>query len=944
MRPIEITMSAFGPYAGEINLNMLELGEKGLYLITGDTGAGKTTIFDAICFALFGEASGGSREAAMLRSKYADADTPTFVDMSFAHGGKEYHIRRNPEYMRPAKRGDGLKKELPNAELTMPDGSVITKVKDVNAAVVELLGIDRGQFSQIAMLAQGDFLKLLLAETKERQEIFRKLFKTEFYQTLQNKLDDERKKSYIICQDAGKSVKQYVSGIVCEEEDPLIIEVDKAKAGEKTIDDTMELIERLLEQDYKLRDDAQSQIDQVDKELAVVNQNIGSARQLEKARTDLQKFEAELETELPHQEKLSEARANAEKELPKKDEYQKQQAQIEAELPKFKEYEELLKAADKLNSAIESGGKAIEKASAEAKEIEANQETLKKELLQYQNTGADREKLLSEKKSFEEKLERIQNLEGKIEALLKDEKKLEKERENYKKLDLEYQEKNIEYERVFKLYRDGQAGVLAATLEEGQPCPVCGSTTHPAPALLSVKVPTDAELKDAKRVADEARESANNASKKCGELGSSFDANCKNARQEYRTIAGEKLVAEGVKAGISGGFEEDEVCNSLDIATMRISIKSMVASISDKLSAVEISIKSEDKRLSRKAELEETIPTLDKKLLEIKEKETTLKEKLASDKAALEANQKQSKSIKEGFSFENRKAAEEKIEELAEMARGLQSSFDKADKELKECSERINVLKGQIKGLKETVEKEKVPELETELSKKQELEGKRSLQTDLFTKSNSRIEANEAVRSGIEKKQKELSEAEKKLSWITALADTANGKLTGKEKIMLETYIQTTYFDRIISRANLRFMKMSDAQYELKRLEEAANNKGQSGLDLGVIDHYNGTSRSVKTLSGGESFMAALSLALGLSDEIQSSAGGIQIDTMFVDEGFGTLDSDSLELAYNALAGLTEGNRLVGIISHVTELKDKIDKQIVVTKEKSGGSKAQIIL
>ena len=182
--------------------------------------------------------------------------------------------------------------------------------------------------------------------------------------------------------------------------------------------------------------------------------------------------------------------------------------------------------------------------------------------------------------------------------------------------------------------------------------------------------------------------------------------------------------------------------------------------------------------------------------------------------------------------------------------------------------------------------------------------------------------------------------AEKRYGYVSSLADTANGKLSGKEKIMLETYIQTTYFDRIIARANLRFMKMSDAQYELKRLEEASNNRSQSGLDLGVIDHYNGSQRSVKTLSGGESFMAALSLALGLSDEIQSSAGGIQIDTMFVDEGFGTLDSDSLELAYNALAGLTEGNRLVGIISHVSELKDKIDKQIVVTKEKSGGSNA----
>ena len=210
MRPINIKMSAFGPYAGEINLNMNDLGNQGLYLITGDTGAGKTTIFDAICFALFGEASGNTRESSMLRSKYALPQTPTFVEMTFVHGGKEYYVKRNPEYMRPAKRGDGEKKELPNAELRKPDGSVITKVRDVNTEIINILGIDRGQFSQIAMLAQGDFLKLLLADTRERQEIFRKLFKTEYYQTLQSRLEDERRKSYGECEDAKKSVKQFI--------------------------------------------------------------------------------------------------------------------------------------------------------------------------------------------------------------------------------------------------------------------------------------------------------------------------------------------------------------------------------------------------------------------------------------------------------------------------------------------------------------------------------------------------------------------------------------------------------------------------------------------------------------------------------------------------------------------------------------------------------------
>lgn len=977
MRPENIKLSAFGPYAGAIDLNMNELGERGLYLITGDTGAGKTTIFDAICFALFGEASGGSREANMLRSKYADDDTPTFVEMSFTHGGKEYFIKRNPEYMRPAKRGEGLKKELPNAELHMPDGKVITKVKDVNSAVTDLLGIDRGQFSQIAMLAQGDFLKLLLADTKERQEIFRKLFKTECYQTLQNQLEAERKKSYVACEDARKSVKQYISGIVCRSDDQLVLEADKARAGEMVIDDVMELIEKLLSGDLSRKDAARQQIEGLDKALSEVNENIGKAKQLEKAVADLEKARAELEKELPREEGFKKAYEDAEKELPKKDDYSRQKAQIEAELPRYREYEEVLLATGKLEKDIVALEKSIE-ASIKAQEEKVSEiEELKRELSGYQDVGANKEHLLSEKKGLEDRKDKLDALNKKATALQRDEKALEKARNEYKEIDHIYQEKNGLYEHIFKLYRDGQAGVLSATLVEGEPCPVCGSRNHPSPASLSMEVPTDAELKKAKKDADMAREEVAESSRKCSELGSSFDVNLEHARREYEELVGNIITSAGAGSdaaacgtaadsgigknaaggGIGKSYDgEGQLFSGIDyrndmkgpeplnLEEMKESSEKLAKSLSEKISEVAGLIKAEDQRIARKNQLEKIVPETESRLDKLKELASSQKETLAADKSRLEADKKQCESLKAGFSFENRAKAEEKIGELGFKVTAIQSSFDKADKELKSHAQKISLLKGQIKGLEESLEDAKAPDMEVLLTKKSELEGERALQTDAYTSANARIESNEAVRAGIEKKQKELSQAEKRLSWMNSLADTASGKLSGKEKIMLETYIQTTYFDRIIARANLRFMKMSDAQYELKRLEEATNNKGQSGLDLGVIDHYNGTRRSVKTLSGGESFMAALSLALGLSDEIQSSAGGIQIDTMFVDEGFGTLDSDSLELAYNALAGLTEGNRLVGIISHVTELKEKIDKQIVVTKEKSGGSRAVIVV
>lgn len=928
MRPINITISAFGPYAGEIKLNMDDLGDKGLYLITGDTGAGKTTIFDAICFALFGEASGGSREATMLRSKYADPDTPTFVEMSFTHGGKEFYIKRNPEYMRPAKRGDGEKKELPNAELRMPDGSVITKVRDVNNAVVELLGIDRTQFSQIAMLAQGDFLKLLLADTKERQLIFRKLFKTEYYQTLQEKLESERKKCYVACEDAKKSVKQYISGIQCQDTDVLSIEIDKAKAGEMLTEDVLVLIEKLIAQDLTIRDNAQVQIASLDKELETVNQNIGKARQLEKAQDDLEKAQADLETELPKQEELKAKFEQAEEKLPEKDKHQKAQAQIDAELPRYNEYEKLINSEAELNKAIMADQSGAEKAAANAQGLLTRQEELKKELSGIQNAGADREKLLAKYKTSQEKGNRLAELAGKIKTLKEDEKSLEKARAQYIELDKEYQEKSACYEHLFKAYRDGQAGVLAGTLEEGKPCPVCGSLTHPSPATLEGEVPTDAELKTSKKDADTARDAVEKASRKCGELGSSFDANKKNVAGELVTVSGSDV----------------QDTDSIKIESMENLVSDCISKVRELMMDTRSKLDEADKLLNRKESIEKELPDIEKQLEEARSNESSFKEKLAADKSALEAVKKQSEELKKSFKFESKKAAEEKISELKKLAEAIQRDFDNADKELKAHSEKINLLKGQIKGLQETIDKSEKADLEKELGRKEELETTRAEQNSLFNSANLRIEANESARTGIDTKCSELSGAEKRLTMVAALSDTASGKLSGKEKIMLETYIQTTYFDRIIARANLRFMKMSDAQYELKRLEEAANNRCQSGLDLGVIDHYNGSQRSVKTLSGGESFMAALSLALGLSDEIQSSAGGIQIDTMFVDEGFGTLDSDSLELAYNALAGLTEGNRLVGIISHVTELKDKIDKQIVVTKEKSGGSKAQIII
>ena len=930
MRPTRLVMSAFGPYAGVCEINMKELGSQGLYLITGDTGAGKTTIFDAICFALFGEASGDNRETSMFRSKYAEADTATFVELEFVHGGKEYVIKRNPEYMRPAKRGDGLKKETPNAELHLPDGNVVTKVKDVNIAVNDLLGIGREQFSQIAMLAQGDFLKLLLADTKERQAIFRDLFKTGLYQTLQYRLEDERKSLYGLVADAKKSLDQYVKGIECDEGDVLKLEVDKAKDGQLILEDILALIEKLLNQDLKAGDDITAKIGGLDKELQLVNGNIGKAEELEKNKKALdaaRKNEEELEAQSPDLKKKLE---EAEKNLLQKDELQKAASLIEAELPNYTKAAELENEISVLEKDLKDRESKAKTLAGEVQDLETKAGDYKKEFEALKDAGENKEKILRNKDKLSSKAEAFDELEGDLTTLGEDQKKLEKQQAKYIESDAVFREKNSIYEHLNKAYLDGQAGILAKYLKDGEPCPVCGAAVHPRLAVLSDSVPTDAELEKAKAGADAAREMARKDSEKASQLNAVVNKGKSDVIEKASKLLNEE---------ITFGPEDRDYLEKLSQA-----VYEEKGELDSLLKEIDESIAAEDKRIARREKLEKLMEDASSKIEADKEAAAKYTSEAMNFKGKLAADKEQLEALVSDLKFANIKEANSEKNRLLIEAQKLQASYDAAKKAQEEHQQKVSEVAGKIKALEGSIKDTTAIDYESELQKRAEITDNRKTLSDRYSIIQSRIRNNENARSNIMDRAKEMGEHEKKYAWVEALANTASGKLSGKEKIMLETYIQTTYFDRIIARANLRLLKMSGAQYELKRMNEALNNKGQSGLELGVIDHYNGSERSVKTLSGGESFMASLSLALGLSDEVQSSAGGIQVDTMFVDEGFGSLDAEALDKAIGALAGLSEGNRLVGIISHVSELKQRIDKQIVITKEKSGGSKAEIIV
>ena len=1089
MKPVRLRISAFGPYAGEMELDMTKLGESGLYLITGDTGAGKTTIFDAITFALYGEASGENREPVMLRSKYAEPSVPTEVELTFSCGDKIYTVRRNPEYERPAKRGGGTTLQRAEAELVFPDGRTVTRLKDVNQGVREILGLDRNQFSQIAMIAQGDFMKLILADTRERQAIFREIFKTGYYRTLQEKLREESGRLRSLCEGEKAGIAQYVDGIRWPEP-------EKA-AGELPVEEVCALLEKVLEEDLLAEREAERRDAELGRELEQVKSLLGQAAELERLRNLLAREE---EKRRAAAEELAGCRERLERETGRQaeqGELERAAAALEAELPGYGRLEKLRLDISEAEDRLAAQRRQQEACRASARGAQAFLENLKGERERLEHAGEQLERLNREKGQLEaegralgelnrdaaawlegrrnwrelEKTwtdgesrrqgfrlrqgelgtaladleERIKALEGvnakkmelsgqlerelqrqgELEALERELREQEKRREEYGKAREAYRAAAGEADRLGERYQamnraflDGQAGILAETLEAGKPCPVCGSLEHPRRAVRRTETPSEAALNRAMESWEQARSRAEEASRAAGSrLGAmesgetalaarlekiTGDGGLDGAGERVRRL-GERSAAcqRELRTGIlaaeqdmerrkSGEEErerlqllqrdvqrqEEELAEQLaevknkserqrgqselllqkmagqrealglagegDISRLQEEIRRRIQMAAGRAEQLGQAIAEETARVSRREELSQRIPEAEG---DLRRKEEALGA-CASGIAALESQKKELErqllAAKADLRFGEIGQARAELQRLRTVIAGMKDALERARNawdacrtSLAECDGKIAQIKGQLERGAE-VDGEKAEKAREALeAERTGLETRRKL---LF----SRREANGTALENIRRRSGRLEALEREWAMVQALSNTAGGNVSGREKIMLETYIQMTYFDRIIDRANTRFMIMSGGQYELKRRERAMNNQSQSGLELDVLDHYNGSERSVRTLSGGESFQASLSLALGLSDEIQSLAGGIRLESMFVDEGFGSLDESALEQAVQALAGLTEGNRLVGIISHVAELKERIDRQIVVTKERTGGSRAEI--
>ena len=921
MKPTKLTISAFGPYAGETVIDLTKLGESGLYLITGDTGAGKTTIFDAITFALYGESSGAVRQADMLRSKYADPKTPTFVEMEFLYRGKPYTIRRNPEYERPKGRGEGMTMEHADAVLYFPDGRTpVTKSREVTKAVVELTGLDRSQFTQVAMIAQGAFLKLLHAKTEERSKIFRELFDTRRFQTLQEQLKAEAKKRSEQYEKLNDSIRQYVRSLRCAAESSLAEELEALQAQETYAsgDVVLALAERLLEADGAAVEKLSGILEEKEAELAALNRRIGMAEGTEKARQELGKAAAAEKSLAPMLEEKGKEYQAANENAPRIEALAVEIGAAEKQLAEYARLTALTKQHTAAQTLLLGQEKQMEQTKRQETELTEQLTESRKQLQLLAQVQVALKSAQQQEEKLGQRLQDLTELEETVSVLEREAKALKQAQEQYRSSRDKAETARQHAAFLERAFLDAQAGILAASLAEDKPCPVCGALHHPAPAVLPESAPSQAELEKAKDTASKAEQKATENSVAAGRCAERVAAVQKRLTQQAEALLPD--CGEQLQAALQNALEED---------------RSRLGAVRKEI----LSLRGEETALQQ---LEETIPKTEQQLATLQQGREALEGQMVEQKVHAGSLARELAQLAASLEYADQAEAEEHIHALKQEKNTIQKRIDTARegyelcrKQLSECRVQMDTLQKQLEGAPEedcaalTAARDGLKQDCTRLRREKET-------------LSARISANSAARDEIAAQGAALSEVQQEWNWVRALSATANGTLSGKEKIMLETYIQMTYFDRILRRTNVRLMAMTGGQYELKRCASAENQRSQSGLELDVIDHYNGTERSVKTLSGGESFKASLSLALGLSDEIQSLSGGVQLEAMFVDEGFGSLDEESLDQAIRALSDLTEGNRLVGIISHVAELKERIDRQIIVTKERTGGSHVEI--
>ncbi len=877
MRPRKLTICGWGPYRGLEEIDFDPFWERGIFLITGATGAGKTTIFDAISYALYGALSGEERdkERNSVRSDFADAQTPTYVELVMEHGGGVYTIKRNPEYLRPKKRGNAQKftPQKENAVLLFPDGRALEGVREVNSALREILVLDYQQFKKISMIAQGEFAKLLVASPKEKTKIFREIFGTGIYERFTAGLSFRTKQLY-------NRVKESKSKL---EEDLRILTVGIEKGGWN--EEAISRLRELTEAPHWNYEELTGCLRDMEEEAAVCLKNARRQYQEADRRTE------ELTTALTAQREIN-------KKLEQFEQNEKELAKLEDRAEEYREKERIYRAAinaqflagleekiTQIRKGIADNGKALEKVSGEKEKLSGEQKELDSIV-----ERADRVRLLLEtaKKRRECQLQ----YEQQSRLLWQKQQEFEKQQSDYLEKETAYRREKALYEEEEHKRRMTAVGLAASLLEEGCPCPVCGSMEHPHPAQMQEESVSEEQLghrkKELERMDGKLRKL---------EGGIAADrALLYSERQKQEAL--EKDIGE-----LNGILEQetDRVC--------------LFWLEGDPDTAVE--------KLEKQCVRAKELTVL---LKEKEEQENSLREQKKERKAELQQTEQEFEEALKQHGFASAADYGEVKRDRAECDK-LQKEISDYQSRRVACMQLREHLKESVQGL----ESRSLTLLEEMLrDAKEEKKACLKMQQQWEKNRNEVKKTNSLMNANLEQMETES----RKYGYVKDLENMATGN--NARRLVFEQYVLAGYFEEILKAANLRFATMTSGRYEMRRVEEVGDGRVKDNLEIQVMDYYTGRLRSVRTLSGGESFKASLSLALGMSDVIQAASGGIRVDTLFVDEGFGALDSESLDQACDALMGLVENNHLIGIISHVPQLRERIGSQLIIEKTNSG--------
>ncbi|MDR1772830.1 MAG: SMC family ATPase [Hungatella sp.] len=1043
MKPLQLTMSAFGSYGGKETVDFEKIGH-GIFLITGDTGAGKTTVFDAVAFALFGETSGQKREPSMMRSQYAAEDQETYVSLKFSQGGEAYEIIRSPAYTRISKRknknGEYTTVPVPaKASLLLPDGSEYAgNLRDINQKIQEIVGVDQNQFSQIAMIAQGDYLRLLHASSKERKEIFSRIFNTGIYSRIQMKLKEKNNQLYDSLEDNRKMCFHELENVELLEESPYKEPWQELLDFKETRTEEIQnllgsILEEIKEKEQKLseeRDHKGKLLSQVEGQLSRAQEVNRLFDGLMQAKAHLELLEARKEQWLELTERLKEA-VRAEKAngpeaqyVDKKKEYEaaiKRAGQLEKELEVItlalssaeKEAKETREASAgevpelsvliaRMQEAMPlyQRWKAVEKTSAEKKReevegekclrnIETELSRLKTRLSANETRQEQAEKKAGNLPDIRQKktelLERQQAMET-LERAVREEEEAGIRKEKCQEAALlaqgEYERAERHYNARFQEFLVLQAGIMARELTEGKPCPVCGSIHHPMKAELTEGAVTQEEVEQAKAARNQAEERRSQTAQAAVKALEAFRQKKELLEEEEKkwfkaTFPQEQLKAlmsdERNRAGTLLKEAEKEEQEALEADSLLKRIleerkadrnrleelelekekamkdwqqkqvnKAAVQAEADHMKSLlpypeeEKAVRELERFQKRKEELLRAEEQADKRFRNILEKEKEEKGRLASEKEnremrrlameqAYQAFQSALNTL--GFSGEE---DYRRARQTPETLKQWEQETGNYEKELLKARTVCSQYEEQTKG-RERIETEQWKEQAESLKEEQkQLQAKEARVTAIGSRA---FQAAENLR----RMWKEREQLEETYRLYHTLFQTANGKMAGTASLDFQTYVQRQYFNQMIHAANQRLDVMTDGQFLLQcRDLETLGKQGEVGLDLDVYTMATDKVRDVKTLSGGESFMAALAMALGMADIIQSTAGNVSMDALFIDEGFGSLDEESRLKSVRILQELAGERRLIGIISHVTELKEQIGKKLVVKKSEKG--------